>query len=58
MIDSYSKMTGTIFSRFSMYADHAHMSPMANRMAAEEIYALLGEMVLDDLTSGAPDSAQ
>lgn len=58
MVDSYTKVSGSIFSRFSLYADHAHMSPVANRMVAEKIYAHLENLDLNTSTQGVAEIAE
>lgn len=37
--DAYMKESKTIWSRFALYNDHAHLSEEANRLLAEAIYA-------------------
>lgn len=58
MVDSYTKTTGTIFSRFALYADHAHMSPMANRMVADKIYKKINKADLQTKDTGNYGSAE
>lgn len=58
MSDIYIKNTGTIFSRFALYADHAHLSPLANRMVAEKIYINLIKFNPVNSTSGSSKIAE
>lgn len=41
MFSDYTKQTGSIFGRFSLYIDDAHFSPVGNQLAAENLYRAL-----------------
>jgi lysophospholipase L1-like esterase len=38
IVDDFLKVEKSIFSRFALYADHAHLSPLGNRLLAEELF--------------------
>ena len=44
MFSAYTKQTGSIFARFGLYIDDAHLSPMGNQLAADKIYGALREV--------------
>ena len=33
----------TIFSRFALYVDHCHLSPLGNRLMAERLFDTIGD---------------
>jgi len=37
IVDNFMKSEKSIFSRFALYADHCHLSPLGNRLMAKEI---------------------
>jgi lysophospholipase L1-like esterase len=41
IFEEYMQHTGTIFSKAALYVDHAHLSPLGNRLAAERLYYAL-----------------
>jgi lysophospholipase L1-like esterase len=38
IVDDFMKEEKSIFSRFSLYADHCHLSPLGNRLMAESVF--------------------
>jgi hypothetical protein len=38
IVDDFLRGEKNIFSRFALYADHCHLSPMGNRMMAEKLF--------------------
>jgi lysophospholipase L1-like esterase len=38
IVDDYLKVEQSIFSRFALYADHCHLSPLGNRLMAEKLF--------------------
>jgi lysophospholipase L1-like esterase len=43
-IEAQDKADGTIFSRFSLYVDHAHLSPRGNVLLADSLVSALEEL--------------
>lgn len=41
IVEPHLAQTGTIYSRFALYGDHAHPSPLGNRLLAERILVSL-----------------
>jgi hypothetical protein len=46
VVENHAKRTGTIFGRFALYADHAHLSPLGSALAAEQLRDALIELGL------------
>jgi hypothetical protein len=38
IVDDFLKVEKNIFSRFALYADHCHLSPLGNRLMAEKLF--------------------
>jgi hypothetical protein len=38
IVDDYLKVEQSIFSRFALYADHCHLSPLGNRLMAAKLF--------------------
>jgi lysophospholipase L1-like esterase len=38
IVDDFLKVEKSIFSRFALYADHCHLSPLGNRLMAEKLF--------------------
>ena len=38
IVADFTKGESSIFSRFALYADHCHLSPLGNRLMAEELF--------------------
>jgi lysophospholipase L1-like esterase len=38
IVDDFLEGEKNIFSRFALYADHCHLSPLGNRLMAEELF--------------------
>jgi lysophospholipase L1-like esterase len=38
IVDEFMIRENSIFSRFALYADHAHLSPLGNRLMAESVF--------------------
>ena len=47
-VEDQSKAEGSIFSRFSLYVDHAHLSPRGNALLADSLVSALGELERDE----------
>jgi hypothetical protein len=41
VVDDFLKVEKSIFSRFALYADHAHLSPLGNRLLAEKVVRIM-----------------
>ena len=41
IVDDFLKGEKSIFSRFALYADHAHLSPLGNRLMAEKLFKIM-----------------
>lgn len=41
MVSEYMTVEGSILSRFALYADHCHLSPLGNKLMAERLYAIM-----------------
>ena len=41
IVNDFAEKERTILSRFALYVDHVHLSPLGNRLAAEKLYELL-----------------
>ena len=41
IVDGFLKVEKSIFSRFALYADHAHLSPLGNRLMAEKLFKIM-----------------
>ncbi|MGB5718071.1 MAG: SGNH/GDSL hydrolase family protein [Gammaproteobacteria bacterium] len=41
IVDRFMENERSIFSRFALYVDHAHLSPLGNRLLAREVLGLL-----------------
>jgi lysophospholipase L1-like esterase len=39
--DDFLKVEKSIFSKFSLYTDHCHLSPLGNRLMAEKLFNTL-----------------
>ncbi len=46
IVEKYMMSERSIWSRFSLYVDHAHLSPMGNSLAADELYMALKRIKL------------
>lgn len=46
IVENYGKSSGSVFSRFALYADHAHLSPLGSALAAEQLRDALIELGL------------
>ncbi len=46
IVNEYAEKQRTIFSRFALYVDHAHLSPLGNHLAAEKLFESLGTVGL------------
>ncbi len=46
IVEKYMMSERSIWSRFSLYVDHAHLSPMGNSLAADELYKALKRIKL------------
>jgi lysophospholipase L1-like esterase len=40
-VSNFMKKEKSIFSRFALYSDHAHMSPLGNRLMANELFSII-----------------
>ena len=40
-VSNFMEQEKSIFSRFALYADHAHLSPLGNRMLAKRMYSII-----------------
>ena len=40
-VSIFMKEEKSIFSRFALYADHAHLSPLGNRLLANELFSII-----------------
>jgi lysophospholipase L1-like esterase len=38
IVDDFMKVERSVFSRFALYADHCHLSPLGNRLMAEKLF--------------------
>jgi lysophospholipase L1-like esterase len=38
IVDDFMKVEKSIFSRFALYADHCHLSPLGNRLMAKKLF--------------------
>ena len=38
IVDEFMIRENSILSRFALYADHAHLSPLGNRLMAESVF--------------------
>jgi hypothetical protein len=38
IVDNFLKVEKSIFSRFALYADHCHLSPLGNKLMAESVF--------------------
>lgn len=38
IVEDFLKGEKSIFSRFALYADHCHLSPLGNRLMAEKLF--------------------
>jgi hypothetical protein len=43
IVDRFMAEQRSIFSRFALYVDHAHLSPLGNQLLANEVLDLLRE---------------
>jgi hypothetical protein len=41
IVDDFLKAEKSIFSRFALYADHCHLSPLGNRLMAEKVVRIM-----------------
>jgi len=41
IVDDFLKLEKSIFSRFALYADHCHLSPLGNRLMAEKLFKIM-----------------
>ena len=41
IVDDFMKGERSVFSRFALYADHCHLSPLGNRLMAEKLFKTL-----------------
>ena len=41
IVDDFLKVEKSIFSRFALYADHCHLSPLGNRLMAEKLFKIM-----------------
>jgi hypothetical protein len=39
--DDFLKVEKSIFSRLALYAEHAHLSPLGNRLMAEKLFKIM-----------------
>ncbi len=46
VMNDYMRHSRTIMSRFALYVDNAHLSPLGNRLAAEKPYESLRKVAL------------
>ena len=43
VVNNFMKQEKSIFSRFTLYSDHAHLSPLGNRLMAGELFSIIRE---------------
>ncbi|RJP20182.1 MAG: SGNH/GDSL hydrolase family protein [Candidatus Omnitrophota bacterium] len=48
IVERYSVESQSIFSRFALYVDHCHLSPLGNQLMAQDIYMKLSTLGLVD----------
>ena len=37
LLEAFGREAGSVFARFALYCDHAHLAPLGNRLVAEEL---------------------
>lgn len=43
IVQDHMRLEKSIFSRFGLYADHAHLSPLGNRLMADAVYKVIAD---------------